>query len=788
MSPIGVDSSDSTTILKTGEAKLWILLVGVNEYQDKSLPSLRYPALDCQGLGEALSKATQGFPNKEVIVHHDFAAQRPTLEIVRKSLQQIVSRSKSDDSIVLYFSGHGILEPNTQQAVLCLADTRKDNLLSTGLGMQELLQILGATYANQRLVCLDTCHSGDMRLVENSGRARDANIPETLPNPTTQMMDVLRQCASQSKGFCALLSCDQGQKSWEFPELGHGVFTYYLMRGLLGEAADSHGLIEADGLYKYVYRQTVQYINKLNQQLRLINQQKLNRGDSKLHLEYPLQTPKRIVEGVGELIVGFKPTTAETHKPRRAVVIDGLPNKKTTTDLSRLFAGAGGFDVEYFPQKGKAWSEIRGIIQGFTRWHGESEKKSPSQIGAIKNRPTSLLYLRGHVEEIEDGEAWLILGDGMRLSRSWLKQELRRAQKTQQIIILDLIILKDSQATSLENWIEDLQNGAERGQCLIVAATPAEKSELFSQTLLETLVAANPQVGLPAAKWMTQLQMLLQAKGINLDVWLSGTQAVIDILPGNMGTVFQDLQGLEVSEIQENKQEDKENLLPIAGGQLSQVRKPFRHGHEENRAGAYTHHGAVPSNPQKVGVSSSSSVSASLSSQQSQQASPSSSAPGVGESLATKQPRLNLVVGSEEYTKLEHLLRQLVGPIAPTILRQAVIQAANCQELVESLATYILPLRQEEFQKQAIAILETLNVSPVQSTKSSIQENQIIDANFISKCERELAYSVGPIANFIIKQVLQSHPQISLAEFVRNLAKEIPEVKLAIEFERRLLG
>lgn len=787
MCPLGVGSSDSTTILKTGEAKLWILLVGVNEYQDPSLPSLRYPALDCQGLGEALSSATQGFPNKEVIVHHDFAAQPPTLQRIRGSLQQIVSQSQSQDSILLYFSGHGMLEPNTQQAVLCLADTRKDDLLSSGLGMQELVRILGASRANQQLVCLDTCHSGDMRLLgTNRGSARDANISE-IPNPTTQMMDVLRQRASQSKGFCALLSCDQGQQSWEFPELGHGLFTYYLMQGLLGEAADSHGLIEADGLYKYVYRQTLQYIDKLNQQLRLINQQKLNRGESQLHPEYPLQTPKRIVEGVGELIVGFKPAKVESHKQRRAVVIDGLSNKKTTTDLSRLFAGAGGFEVEYFPQKGKTWSEVRGIIQGFTRWHGESERKSP-QIGARKNTLTSLLYLRGHIEEIEDGEAWLILGDGMRLSRSWLRQELRRAQKTQQIIILDLIIREDSEATSLENWIEDLQSGAEQGQCLIVAATPAEKSELFSQTLLETLVAANPQVGLPVAKWMTQLQKLLQAKGTKVHVWLSGTQAVIDILPGNIGTIFQDFQGLEVSEIQENKQEDKENLLPITNGHSPEVGKPFRHRHEKNPPSA-SHHSATFSNPQKVGVPNSPSVSASLSLRQSQQASSSPSfVSGVGEYLEPVQPRLNLVVGSEEYTKLEQLLKQSVGPIAPTILQKAVIQAANCQELVESLAAYILPLRQEEFQKRAHAILETLNVSPAQSTQSSTQENQIIDANFISKCERELAYSVGPIANFIIKQVLQSHPQISLAEFVRNLAKKIPDQTLAIEFERRLLG
>lgn len=442
-------------------------------------------------------------------------------------------------------------------------------------------------------------------------------------------------------------------------ELGHGVFTYYLMRGLLGEAADSHGIIEADGLYKYVYHQTLQYIDKLNQQLRLINQQKLNRGDSNLHPEYPLQTPKRILEGVGDLVVGFKPALAESQQQRRALVIDGLSNKKTTTDLSRLFAGAGGFEVEYFPQKGKTWSETRGTIQGFTRWHSESETKFPSQSGAFKNTPTSLLYLRGHIEEIEDGEAWLILGDGMRLSRSWLRQELRRVQKIQQIIILDLIISDFSETTFIENWIEDLQCGTEHGQCLIVAASPADQPELFSQTLLETLVAANPQVELPVAKWITQLQTLLQAKGINLHVWLSGAQPIIDILPGNIVRIFQDLQDLEVPDIQENKQEEKLILLPAEINNLSPA------------------------------------FSAPLSSRQSQkEESPSPSAPSVRVSEPAP-PQINLFLGSEQYTNLEQLLKQSIGPVAPTILRKAVIQAANCQELVENLATYLLPQQQK---------------------------------------------------------------------------------------------
>ena len=725
MPPIGIGSNYSTETFKTGEAKLWLLLVGVNEYQDEGLPSLRYPAVDCQGLGEALAKATQGFPSKEVIIHNDFAGQPPTLKKIRESLERIISQTQAQDSIMLYFSGHGMLEPENQEAVLCMSDTRISDLLGTGLPLQELLQMLGTTSANQQLICLDTCHSGDMKLLQgNRGSAKSVNSAQTLFNPTPQLTKILQQRATESKGFCALLSCDQGQQSWEFPELGHGVFTYYLMKGLLGEAADSYGIIEADGLYKYVYRQTLQYIDKLNQQLRLINQQKLNRGDNKFHLEYPSQTPKRIVEGVGELVLGYKGLKAESHKNRRAIVIDGLSNNKTTTDLGRLFAGAGGFEVESFPTSSKAWSDIRGTIQEFVRWNGESETKTSTLLRGVENPPTSLLYLRGTVEEIEDGEAWLILGDGVRLSRSWLRQELRRSLKTQQIIILDC-----PEATSLDSWIEDLQSGADQGQCIIAVACGAEEPELFSQALLETLVAANPKVGLSVPKWVTELQKLLKRKNIELHVWLSGTQSVIDILPGNITTVFQDFPESEVAV-------------------------------EKNYEKSFSSPEQPPRSEQKSRVTS---LIAS-------------------EATNTIQPQFSLAVGTQEYTKLEQLVKQSIGPIASTLLQKALTKVENFQELVDNLAAYFSKEQQQDFQQRAMAILETLIYNAPTAT------NQTIDANSIAKCERELAYSVGPIANFIIQEVLKSHPQISFSEFVKKLAKKIPNTKQSLEFEQRILG
>jgi serine/threonine-protein kinase len=62
-----------------------------------------------------------------------------------------------------------------------------------------------------------------------------------------------------------------------------------------------------------------------------------------------------------------------------------------------------------------------------------------------------------------------------------------------------------------------------------------------------------------------------------------------------------------------------------------------------------------------------------------------------------------------------------------------------------------------------------------------------IDASFIHQCERELADLIGPIANFLVQKVLQSHSQVPPAEFVNILAEEIPDPQKAAAFRQRLL-
>ncbi|KST66120.1 caspase family protein [Mastigocoleus testarum] len=852
MSPIGIGASHSTYTLRTGEAKLWILLVGVNQYQDKSLPSLRYPAVDCKGLGDAMTQAIHNFPNKEVIVHNDFTEKPPTLSQVRNSLGRIVTQAQSRDSVILYFSGHGMLDEDTQQPVLCMADTRKGDLLNTGLVMQELLQLLGSSSAHQQLLCLDTCHSGNVMLLGgNRGLSRDAGASEALINSTPKFMELLRQRAAKSKGFCALLSCDHGQQSWEFPELGHGVFTYYLMQGLLGGAADYQGIIEADGLYKYVYRHTLQYINKLNQQLRLINEHKLRRGDSELYPEYPLQTPKRIVEGVGELVLGFKSHSVQSRvqssKQRYAFTVDGLGNTKTTTNLARFLGGSGEFEVEYYLDN-KSSSNLRASIQQFIQQKGrvQAQINSGSNVSGyniIQNTPTKLLYLRGKIEEIEEGEAWFVLDSGARLSRSWLRQQLRHSGICKQIIILDC-----PGANGLESWVEDLQLNSEQAQCLIAAASPIGRPELFSQIIIETLAKSEPFTGLSVAEWITQLQSAVQRTGIKTYTWLSGTRGVIDILPGNISAAFQRSQQLDTQRSEHLRSHSNSHSYPTNTEPPTTVYNgtPIQPNNAKNYD-AQAHLSDDTCGKSQIVPKTEASL------------------PEFEKSFTN--PTRSFALNGQYYTQIENLLKQFIGPVAVTILENVLPQSRNFQELVGILASFTLPEHRNKFKEQAIAILKHVNsqgLSSNSTNSNNINSNNLglqnptsgsanqqnisspnlsptnprsrtstsrnstsrnptsrnstsrnstsrnstsrnltshtsncnpqnknqnfeIDAKFIHECTRELAYLVGPFANFIIQNILTENQYISALELVNKVAEVIPDPMQAVEFKIKML-
>jgi hypothetical protein len=71
---------------------------------------------------------------------------------------------------------------------------------------------------------------------------------------------------------------------------------------------------------------------------------------------------------------------------------------------------------------------------------------------------------------------------------------------------------------------------------------------------------------------------------------------------------------------------------------------------------------------------------------------------------------------------------------------------------------------------------------------SSPQIEPELQQDFINHCKQELAELIGPIASIICQRTLIQSPGISEVEFVKAVAKKIPDQKKALEFQRRLLS
>lgn len=760
MPPVGVGASRFASALETGTAKLWVLLIGVNQYQDPTFPTLKYAAIDCQGIGKALAAATDPFPHKEFLIHNDLVEQTPSLARVEFSLQRLVAEAQVQDTILIYFSGHGVVEPIEQQTVLCLSDTDRQHLLNTGLPIQVVLELLRHCAAHSQLLWLDACHSGNMRSLEQSPKSRagleiDRHFRSTASgqiqlNPSTQLLASLRQAVS-NRGFYALLSCDEGQQSWEFPDLGHGVFSYYLMQGLNGAAADDQGIIDADSLYRYVYRQTMQYIDRTNQQVRLANQVKRERGELSRAPEYSHQTPKRIVSGVGEIILGVVSTTTAVIPDRSALIIDGgaedLSSELDT--LSHVLSQEGKFILDRFtpPSDPAASSAVADRIQTFL---GETDPDQPDR--SAQPSSTRLLYLRGQITDVladrqqsqsVSADAWLILSNGAKVSRTWLGQKLRQSSHNQQIVIIDA-----PGANFTVEWVDALKL-LSGNLCVIACAAPIEDGELFIQVLIEALISAAPQIGVPVVSLFTRLQTTLDALGVPCYLSLSGTQELIEIVPA---TALDPVEPIELPQ------------LPVVALDL-------------------------PSPSANLAVEAAPDLTC-----------------GQDYTYLQSPPQTTTTVPDSIETSLVSILAKLVGPIAPRLIARA--QGENSTATIENLKT-ILP---DQFKAIFSQQVQLLFVQPVIPPPSKVEQQQLepmhvdrsfhvasgrgvaiqqpiaVDESLLRTYEQELNLAIGPISQYIMTRTRKAHPQLSAPELIAALASNITDADRADLFRRKCSG
>jgi tetratricopeptide (TPR) repeat protein len=220
----------------------YAVVVGISRYQN--LPEkqqLDYPEADAQSIYTILISPEGGNFKAENV--HVLIGAKATLAAVRHEIDDwLPSVAKDDDRVLIYFAGHGFLYGGKGYLApfdVARFDAAPDRIAATGYPMDELGAVIGGKiHAKSKILLTDACHSGAIS-----------------PEDTESLNHTLS--GLQTSLFSLTASRDR-ERSFESAEFGggHGVFTYYVVKGMEGAADTSHdGRVTADELAEYVHTQ-----------------------------------------------------------------------------------------------------------------------------------------------------------------------------------------------------------------------------------------------------------------------------------------------------------------------------------------------------------------------------------------------------------------------------------------------------------------------------------------------------------------------------------------------------
>jgi uncharacterized caspase-like protein len=245
------------------EGRKLAIVVGVEKYADPEITPLKFAGVDSEKMYQTLIEFC-GFSDEHIVLLNDKGGKvglraregklafdealaaaadfYPTRTNVLKQTRDLLLQvALKDDLVVIFFSGHGFLaDNNNEEGILATKDCFKANKTGTGLKISALREMLEKCPARRKILILDCCHAG-------------AKGEQVAP-------DDVQELFKNAQGLITLASCDANQESHEPHELGQGLFTHYLIRGLKGDGdTNVDGRIELEELFKYVQSKVYVY-------------------------------------------------------------------------------------------------------------------------------------------------------------------------------------------------------------------------------------------------------------------------------------------------------------------------------------------------------------------------------------------------------------------------------------------------------------------------------------------------------------------------------------------------
>jgi hypothetical protein len=196
------------------------LIIGIEKYEQT--PAANFANLDAQYFYEYARKGF-GIPksNIKLLVDED-ADLVKSISSINKWLPSKIKKNKTE--LIIFFAGHGLASNNGQELYILPQDSDPDLLSRTALSRTELFEQIISLSPKSVTMFMDTCYSGI---------SRDEKMLLASARP-------IRIVADDQEGipdnFTIFTASKLDQISSGLKEANHGIFSYYLMKGLEGNA------------------------------------------------------------------------------------------------------------------------------------------------------------------------------------------------------------------------------------------------------------------------------------------------------------------------------------------------------------------------------------------------------------------------------------------------------------------------------------------------------------------------------------------------------------------------
>ena len=195
------------------------IIIGIEKY--KRVAKADYANVAAQDFYDYASRALGIKPENIKLLFDDGADDVEIYKAFQNWLPVKVNKGKTD--VYVFYSGHGYPGQDGNSLYILPYGADKDLISKTAISQQEIITSIQNTQPRTVTMFLDSCYSGQTR----GGDVLIAGARPIAPKISAN---------SYPQNFTVISASANDQISSASPDLKHGIFSYYLMKGMEGDA------------------------------------------------------------------------------------------------------------------------------------------------------------------------------------------------------------------------------------------------------------------------------------------------------------------------------------------------------------------------------------------------------------------------------------------------------------------------------------------------------------------------------------------------------------------------